>query len=465
MSMTRIFVDVTRTASGPQHTGIQKVVRGLYRALERRAGVEDFKLVPIVCTPKGAVALQGLAPHPYELEGAAHRRPLRKLMGKTKESVRLKVRRLRQALATREEMNLFARALLQGIRRVLAAARVQGAWYFEATPPVVFAPGDVLILPDSSWAIDPWPTIAAAKNGGAKVVSVWYDLIPILYPEKFDGDLVADFKRYLERLLAEADAMVAISETVRGEIAAYARERGLPVPRLAHAWPGVELARVPERPRSDLARILLRPTVLLVSTLEPRKGHWVLLDAMEVLWARGIDANCLFIGRIGWNVEELAQRLRRHRERSRRLFHLTDASDSDVAQAYAHASVTAYPSLAEGLGLPIIEAELSGCPVVCTDIPVFREVAGPETTLFSPRTGEALADALAPYVGPVPSERRAAIASTRRDVGFDAYGRAFLDVLRALETGCSGKETMIKRFHPESERVASFAENATPRNG
>lgn len=446
----RIFVDVTRTAGAPHHTGIQKVVRGLFRALEQRAEADDLEIVPVVLTGRGAVALPGLAPHPFELAGGAHRRPLRAALARIRDALRARARRLRRALVDREADSVAARLLLRLARPLLAAARAGRAPAMPGQPVVSFKTGDVLVMPDSSWLIDPWPTVAQLRAAGGRLVSVWYDLIPLQYPEHFDSELVGRFRDYFERLLAEADDMVAISRTVREEIADHASRRGLRTPRLHHAWPGVELAPVPARGRADLVRILARPTILMVATLEPRKGHALLLDACERLWERGVDANCLLVGRVGWNVESLMARLRVHPERGRRLFHLADASDEDVAFAYARASVTAYPSAAEGLGLPLVEAEIAGCPVVCTDIPVFREVASPATTLFSPRTAEALADALASRVEPPDPARRAEIAAGRRGLGSDAYAGRLLRILRtapkppgAAMAGGGGPESLV----------------------
>ncbi|MGL5114617.1 MAG: glycosyltransferase, partial [Beijerinckiaceae bacterium] len=140
------------------------------------------------------------------------------------------------------------------------------------------------------------------------------------------------------------------------------------------------------------------PTLFMLSTLEPRKGHALLLDAAEKLWAEGHRFNLLIAGRIGWKVQSLIQRLGASPQRGKKLFVRHDLSDAEVAYGLSHASCLVLPSQAEGLGLPILEAEQYGCPVVCTDLPVFREVAGPDTRFFAPYTSEALVRELLPMV-------------------------------------------------------------------
>jgi glycosyltransferase involved in cell wall biosynthesis len=59
------------------------------------------------------------------------------------------------------------------------------------------------------------------------------------------------------------------------------------------------------------------PTLLMVGTLEPRKGQAQALAAFELLWAKGVDANLVIVGKNGWLVDALAERLQAHPQRER----------------------------------------------------------------------------------------------------------------------------------------------------
>jgi glycosyltransferase involved in cell wall biosynthesis len=69
--------------------------------------------------------------------------------------------------------------------------------------------------------------------------------------------------------------------------------------------------------------------------------------------------------------------------------------DGELAWLYAHAELFVYLSLDEGFGLPPIEALTFGCPVLVSDIPVFRENLGDQATFVDPHDVEAAAQAFA----------------------------------------------------------------------
>jgi glycosyltransferase involved in cell wall biosynthesis len=137
-----------------------------------------------------------------------------------------------------------------------------------------------------------------------------------------------------------------------------------------------------------------RPTFLMVGTIEPRKSHAQALAAFEVLWKRGIDANLVIVGKQGWMVEALIDRLRDHPERDRRLFWLQQIDDAFLTSVYDASSCLILASRGEGFGLPIIEAAHRKLPLVLRDIPVFREVAGEHAMYFEGLEASDLAHAL-----------------------------------------------------------------------
>src|SRR6185312_3923687 len=118
------------------------------------------------------------------------------------------------------------------------------------------------------------------------------------------------------------------------------------------------------------------------------------LGAFELLWARGADVALVLIGKAGWHVEELVERINRHPERDRRLFWVQGASDGDVRSLLAGSSALVQASIWEGYGLPLIEAGSLGVPLLVSDIAVFHEIAGDSATYFPVGDAPALADAV-----------------------------------------------------------------------
>jgi glycosyltransferase involved in cell wall biosynthesis len=132
----------------------------------------------------------------------------------------------------------------------------------------------------------------------------------------------------------------------------------------------------------------------MVGTLEPRKGNLQVLDAFEKLWHRGSDVNLVVVGKQGWMVEALIDRLHNHEELGKRLFWLEGISDEYLEKVYAASTCLIAASYGEGFGLPLIEAAQQKLPIIARDIPVFREVAGEHAFYFQADHPAELAQAL-----------------------------------------------------------------------
>ena len=137
-----------------------------------------------------------------------------------------------------------------------------------------------------------------------------------------------------------------------------------------------------------------RKSFLMVGTLEPRKGHEQVLEAFERLWRSGVDVNLVVVGKQGWLVDALVDRLRAHPELNRRLFWLEGISDEYLEKVYAASTCLIAASYGEGFGLPLIEAAQHKLPIIARDIPVFREVAGVHVFYFNGTQADELASAI-----------------------------------------------------------------------
>jgi glycosyltransferase involved in cell wall biosynthesis len=78
---------------------------------------------------------------------------------------------------------------------------------------------------------------------------------------------------------------------------------------------------------------------------------------------------------------------------------LGPVEDGRLAELYNAADCFAFPSFAEGFGLPVLEAQACGCPVVSSNQASLPEIAGPLCRLVDPRDEKALASALAAQLG------------------------------------------------------------------
>jgi glycosyltransferase involved in cell wall biosynthesis len=248
-------------------------------------------------------------------------------------------------------------------------------------------PGDVLLLLDAAWNnVGVYPAVMrSVKEKGGKLVVVVYDILPLIHPALFNRDVAADFAAWFDEIVCASDAAVAISRATAESLAAYRRQRGREGAFPIGWWPlGADFAKgAAGEPSARAKQVAAGPPYFLsVGTLEPRKGYPVALEAFERLWAKGRDISYVIVGRPGWNTRALQQRLRSHPEAGRRLHWFDSAGDADLQLLYAHARGAVSAAVAEGFGLPLVEAALRGAPVIASDIPVFREVAGAGARYF-----------------------------------------------------------------------------------
>lgn len=248
------------------------------------------------------------------------------------------------------------------------------------------------------------------KRSGVKMHVVVYDLLPLLHPEWFNPKTVRNFKRWIKWLAVYADSAICISETVKMELHAWLNTHFGMLPTTLPASTIVLGADIeasapsgglPAQASSVLARLRSTSAVLMVGTLEPRKGYDQALAAFEQLWQQWENAPLLVIvGRPGWKTQALQEKLRCHPQAGQRLFWLEDVSDEYLAQLYDACSGVLVASRGEGFGLPLVEAVQHGKPVLAREIAVFQELKLAGITYFHGESVNDLATVLANWLKP-----------------------------------------------------------------
>ena len=247
-----------------------------------------------------------------------------------------------------------------------------------------------------------------ARRGIASVVTI-HDLIFERYPHLY-APIDRRIYRWKTRGAAErADLVVAISEqTKRDLVELY----GVPADRIRVVYQGCHAAfRAPvaREALDDVARRLgLPPTFLLsVGTIEKRKNLEVVIRAMAGLPGVPLVA----VGRATPYLAEL-QALARSLGVEGRVRFLSSVGLPDLAALYRLATVSVYPSVFEGFGIPIVEALCSGTPLVTTRGGCFGEAGGPAAAYADPHEPEEWRETLAAILSD-PERRRAMAAAGR----------------------------------------------------
>lgn len=383
----RIFVDCTQTMSWSVMTGIPRVVRSIIREGRLVAAAHGATLVPV------RFHWGRFVPVPVGREGLP------------------KPTLSHHSRLYRTQKMLLPRTLMRKAGRLAARLRLASS----ASTDIVIGRDDVLLLADSSWREEWWEAIDRLCAAGARLGVVQHDFIPMRHPELVPPKSPAVFRRWMHATLTRADFVLAVSETVARETRAELLALGRADVAKRHVFTvhnGSDfLSReaAAGRVRASLRRFLDASPVapfLTVGTIEPRKNQAALLEAFRMLRAAEPEARLLVLGMVGWNGQAVADAMRHDPDWGSGIFHLSDANDTELLHAYHHARALVFPSLAEGYGLPIVEALALGLPVLASDIPVHREVGSGACTFFDPTQPQALADSLRDFCLYGPRVRR-----------------------------------------------------------
>lgn len=204
------------------------------------------------------------------------------------------------------------------------------------------------------------------------------------------------YGRLLGKALKGADWVVAVS----GRTAEQVARLGVPGKRIRVIRNGVDHERFaapsPGEVRATLGVLRLEPGYLLyVSRIEhPAKGHRNLLDAYAILRDRHPNAPPLVLAGKDWHGAEVVHHRAEAPDVRNHVRFTGYVAEENLPALYAGARALVFPSLAEGFGLPLLEAMAAGCPVLCSDRPPMNEIVGEAAYVFEPEYPEGIADGM-----------------------------------------------------------------------
>jgi glycosyltransferase involved in cell wall biosynthesis len=276
------------------------------------------------------------------------------------------------------------------------------------------------------------------SRSGVKPVYLVHDLIPITHPEFCRAGEAARHRERMRTVLTTAAGVIGNSQATLDELAEFARDEHLPNPPGLAAWLGIDSLPDPASVRPSG-----RPTFVTIGTIEARKNHLLLLN----IWSRLIDKfgseapRLLIIGQRGWEAEQVFDCLDRSDKIRDHVIELNRCSDEELAQHLSSARALLFPSLAEGYGLPLIEALSLGVPAIASDLPAFREICGDIPTYLNPLDSPGWEAAILDYAA-LGSAARAAQLERIKDFRAPDWENHFETVEAWLRRLSSAAETL-----------------------
>jgi glycosyltransferase involved in cell wall biosynthesis len=219
-------------------------------------------------------------------------------------------------------------------------------------------------------AHSPSPMILPCR--GRKIITV-HDLFFVTDQELVQPESRRYFRARLSESVGHADGIVCVSQATRSQLlemfpAAEAKIRVIHHGVAPHFFTA---SADGEDTRSKYG--LPEKYALFIGTIEPRKNLPLLLRALRALKRSAITVPLVIAGSRGWGLSgwrELRDEL------GDQVHEIGYVAEADLPALYRGAHFFVFPSLAEGFGLPLLEAMASGTQVLCSELPVFREIGG-----------------------------------------------------------------------------------------
>jgi glycosyltransferase involved in cell wall biosynthesis len=251
-------------------------------------------------------------------------------------------------------------------------------------------------------------TSAPARPGVVSVVTI-LDVIYARYPKAHTLPMRMGMRLLVPRAARSADRVITISRAAAGEIAELLAidPMRIDVTYLGGKPPA---GATPEAELRARLRLGDSPVVLSVSARRPHKNLPRLLRAFARL--RAEPAPVLVLPGYSTPFQDEIKKQSRHLRIDERVRFLGWTSDSDLEGLYRAAICFVFPSLAEGFGLPVLEAMQRGVPVACSNASSLPEVAGDAALYFDPLEEEEIAAAMEELL--VTPARRAELAEAGR---------------------------------------------------
>jgi glycosyltransferase involved in cell wall biosynthesis len=266
----------------------------------------------------------------------------------------------------------------------LPAALLYDAWHVlgVAGPARRVAPVDLVHAPSP----------AVPPTGVLPLVVTVHDAAPLVMPDAFTRRGVKFHRQGFAAAAKRARLVIAVSEFCADEVTTHT---AIPRDRIRVVPNGVDR----DRATADAvkkARLIYaiddQPYVFWAGTFQPRKNVRTLLDAFTRIDPAAVPHRLVLAGPAGWKPDDADAEVAH--ELGDRVRLLGPVHREQLFPLFAGADMFVFPSRHEGFGIPVLEAMAQGTPVVCSDIPALREVAGDAAVFVAPDDVDGWIDAI-----------------------------------------------------------------------
>lgn len=265
-------------------------------------------------------------------------------------------------------------------------------------------------------------------TGNWRAVATIHDLVFLRHPEYLPKDVVSKCKANFENI-SNADRFIVTTKTIKEEFMDFTGTHAdrIDITPLASSGKYYPVNKDLKESRRIVDKYTRDRYILYVGTIEPRKNIKILLKAFRII-RNTFDIKLILAGDKGWMYDDILKLPGELGIKDDVIF-TGYVNEQTILHLYNFASVFVYPSVYEGFGIPVVEAMSCGVPVVISDIPSLREVAGDAALSFKHDDHYQLADKVEQIITLEPLSKELSRKSLQR-AGEFSWDKTVLSTIR-----------------------------------
>jgi len=235
---------------------------------------------------------------------------------------------------------------------------------------------------DANWSDHNLHFIKKFSKKGGKIVSIYYDNGPYLYPEFFHPELVNSFKRHWNRCVDISDLILCISKTISIELNQFIFSNPKlfnlkKIPIIDYFYLGNDIKNKNNIDFFTISKDKNFNNYLVVGSIEPRKNNSLIFNSFMTLLKDNYFKSCsrlIFVYNNSWLENSLVTKIKQSPYYNENIFLLEDINDRELSYLYSTSYALINASYYEGFGLSIAEALNYKLKVFCSDIQTYKEI-------------------------------------------------------------------------------------------
>lgn len=231
--------------------------------------------------------------------------------------------------------------------------------------------------------------IGIEKSAIKSVVTI-HDVIFMRFPELYKAADRKIYRRKIQHACKAADKIIAISKQTKNDLVDFF---AIDPQKIAVIYQSINPVFFQQKSTEELQVVrkkykLPGQFLLTVGTIEARKKLSCILKAMDQLKT---DIHLVVVGKKTSYMDTLQPLLQKH---SGHVHFLHQVDNQELARIYQLASIMIYPSVFEGFGLPVVEAQACGCPVITSNVSSMPESGGNGAHYITPQNYYKISDGI-----------------------------------------------------------------------